>query len=140
MNERYIQAIKLREEGKTFKEIGNILNVGERRAHLIHRNAIRIEKSEALLPEWTKGLSLKVANALISSGYENKQEVINGIKSKKIGLIPGSSKGLIFGIGKTAIKNISIWAGLSTSKQEAIIEAITLLESEGYTIKKHPTK
>ena len=55
MNERYIQAIKLREEGKTFKEIGNILNVGERRAHLIHRNAIRIEKSEALLPEWNGG-------------------------------------------------------------------------------------
>ena len=95
-----------------------------------------MKKSEALLPEWTSGLNLNIANALISSGYRSKQEVIGGIKSKKIGLVRGSSQGLILGVGRAAIRDISIWSGLSTPQQEAIIEAISLLESEGYIIKK----
>jgi hypothetical protein len=139
MNEKLIHAIKLREEGKTFNEIGNLLNVGERRASQIYHDAIRMKEKEALLPEWTKGLNLNIANALLSSGYRSKQEVISGIKSKKIGLVRGSSQGLILGVGRSAIRDISIWSGLSTPQQEARMEAITLLESEGYIIKR-PSK
>jgi hypothetical protein len=136
MKERYQKAIKLRERGKTFREIGKELSVGEHRAHQIYHNAKILERSEKLLPKWAHRLKPKYANELIAAGYTSKKQVIKGLESGAIGLIPGSSKGVIFGIGRAAIGEISIWAGISTPEQEAINNAIIFLESHGYVVTK----
>lgn len=136
MNERYQKAINLRDAGKTFSEIGEALEVSGGRARQIYYKALRLERTNKLPEKWTHGLKSKTASALIASGYDSKQKVIKGLKSGAIGLVPGSSNGKIFGIGKNSIAELSVWAGVITSELAAINEAIHLLESHGYKVTK----
>ncbi|VAX06625.1 hypothetical protein MNBD_ALPHA03-1881 [hydrothermal vent metagenome] len=135
MNERYQKSVELRDAGKTFKEIGVELNVSSGRAAQIYNKAMRLKRTEKSPPEWTHGLQTKVASSLLMSGYTSKEEVIEGLESGDIGLVRGTSKGKIFGIGRHAIADISIWAGVSTPEKKAINDAIILLKSHGYSIK-----
>ena len=136
MNERFHKALKLRREGKTFKEIGKKLGVSYARANEIYHKAIKLEKKGELPPAWTYGLKTKVANSLIAAGFNSKDEVIKALESGTIRLIPGSSRSTVIGIGKHSLIEISLWAGISAPEQKPISDAILLLKSHGYTISK----
>jgi len=134
MNERFCIALKLRKDGKTFRQIGQELGISHGRASEIYHKAKNLEKSGKLPPKWTHGLRTKVAQALIDSGFKSKQEVINGIKSGQIKLIPRSGRSTIAGIGSQSLEEIAIWAGLASPEENAINHAIILLKSHGYSI------
>lgn len=134
MNERYKQAIKLRDAGKTFKEIGNEFNISDGRASQIYYKAKRLEKTNKLPNQWTYGLKTKLANTLIASGFQSKKDVIKGLQNGNISFIPGTEKGKIYGIGKHAITELSIWAGVATEQKNEINNAIQFLESHGYVV------
>lgn len=136
MNDKQISALKMRESGSTFKEIGDHLGVSKSRASQIYYKAARYERQGKKHNEWTYGLNQKVANALISAGFSSKEEVIEGLKSGKIGINPITGNGVIPGIRHHGISEISLWAGTDSSNLPAIQAAIALLKAHGYVVHK----
>lgn len=81
MNERQSIAYNLRIEGKTFREIAEVLGVTIERARQIVTDANRkVER----LSHWTGGLPKVIALRLQSAGYASKAEVKAAIESGSI--------------------------------------------------------
>lgn len=136
MNDKQISALKMRAAGSTFKEIGDFLGVSKSRASQIYYKAARYECQGKKHNEWTDGLSLKVANALISAGFSSKEEVVEGLQSGKIGVNPMTGNGYVPGVGHHGISEILLWTGADPSNFPAIKKAIALLRAHGYEVYK----
>lgn len=134
LNERQFRVLEMRNAGNTFKEIGLALDVSDGRARQIFHAAQRAEGRSKSSDVWSFGLGKKTANALISAGYKDKNSVIAGLESGKIGVHPITGKGFTFGIGHQGIAEIRKWLGVDSSEELAIKAAIVLLEKHGYKV------
>ncbi len=111
MDERYFRALELRNAGKTFSEIGTVLDVSSGRARQIVAIAERRVRLNQQGPNWVQGLPTKLANALIAEGFTNKEEVHQALLDNRIGLYPDSVKGTVPGIGPKSIRLLNEWVG-----------------------------
>lgn len=84
MNARQLIAYNLRKEGKTFREIGEVLGVSTGRAgHIVNEANRKAER----LSHWTNGLPNAVAIRLEHAGYTSKDEVKAAIESGSLDAI-----------------------------------------------------
>ena len=115
MNERETHMLKLRDEGQTYKEIGEAFDVSYSRARQIVARAERYRrttKKDGLF----EGLDSKLSLALKAAGYKNKEEIHKGMLSDAIAIDANSKKGTIYGVGPKSIIAIREW--LSIDKEE----------------------
>ncbi|MCP5230680.1 MAG: hypothetical protein H6948_01055 [Zoogloeaceae bacterium] len=127
MNERQAKALQLREEGKTFKEVGEALGVSTERARQIFATAQR--KKNAPRITWTDGLEPKLANALIAARYTSRDDVRAAVERGEIAVKNG--RGTVPWIGPASVAEIRAWLGMESAE---IADAIALLERHGYTV------
>ena len=88
MIERCAIAHQMREQGKTYKEIGEALGVSRNRAWQLNLKHHRIVREQSKV-NWCDGLSTAVINKLITAGYKSKEQVheavMNDTKIQGIG-------------------------------------------------------
>jgi hypothetical protein len=134
VNDKHIAALEMRKLGNTFKEIGEHLGVSPSRASQIYYRAASLERMGRQPHKWTHGLTTKTANALISAGFIDKDEVIASLESGKLGINSVTGKGKFYGINHHTISEILLWTGADSASIPSIQAAITLLEAHGYNV------
>jgi DNA-binding transcriptional MerR regulator len=99
-DDRLRQVKRMREEGMTFKEIGEQFGVCLEHARVMYHKALQLNGSEV---GETGALPVRVYNALKRRGITTRAQVIEAIKTGRINNI--------MGLGKTGIAEIERWAG-----------------------------
>lgn len=103
---RQFLAYRLREEGLTFKQIGEQLGVGAQRARQIWAREIwRLTRE----PHWMDDLSIRAANILNNLNLKSRKEVLEAYNS---GRLNPSSKCGVRNYGWGTHKEIAAWLGL----------------------------
>ena len=78
LGERRALALKLRNEGMTYKEIGKRMDVGAQRARELHRIALwKMEHQN----EWWAGLSVRAANCLNNRNLVTRDQIMEAVKN-----------------------------------------------------------
>ena len=107
LSDREKVAYDLRKKGKTFKQIGRVLNCTKGGAWLLHRNAEKKLNSESSPYD---GLSTRATNCLINFGLTDKESVARAIKSGA--LYPGVIINRYRSYGLKTHIEICKWLGL----------------------------
>jgi len=126
----------MRRAGKTFKEIGQSIGVSPSRASQVYYRALSLDNMTKQPHKWTYGLETKTANALISAGFESKDEVIASLNSGELGIDPITGRGTFYGIAQKSISEILQWAGEDAALLPTVQAAISLLTLHGYNVTK----
>jgi hypothetical protein len=74
-------AFALRQQGKTFRQIGKVLGVCPERAREIYGRAREITLGRH---HWTEGLSIRIQNVLLNAGLFTMEAVEEAIKARKL--------------------------------------------------------
>jgi hypothetical protein len=118
------QAKKLREEGKTFKEIGVLLGVSAHKARYLFVGAIR---RGGRPPSWTDGLNERLANSLHWLGFQGPEDVTAALKSGHLQTLSSFERGL----RGSAITELSQWLGLDDPCSNPIQHKSNVQTEEG---------
>lgn len=137
-NARHQRVLRLRREGKTFREIGEHLGVSAGRARQVHESAERMER---LQPErrWLEGLSQRTISVLARAKLYTREDVEKAVRE---GRLSWSNKmrdpGYIRDYGKKTHAEVLQWLGMSVNANDAdketIARYIAYLERQGYRV------
>lgn len=131
---RYETALRLRKEGKLFREIAAVLGVSGSRARQMVLWAANPRPAQE--PRWTDGLREQVANALRAHGFKGIEEVRRVCERQEFGV--GQGHQYVAGLGKKGVAEVYAWVGISqkpsAAQQQAVKSAIKFLERMGYRV------
>jgi hypothetical protein len=118
------QAKKLREEGKTFTEIGVLLGVSAHKARYLFVGAVRRGGKP---PSWTNGLNERLANSLHWLGFQGPEDVTAALKSGHLQTLSSFERGL----RGPAISELAQWLGLDDACPNRIEHKSNVQTEEG---------
>ena len=139
LGERYARAYRLRQDGLTYKAIGELLGVSASRACDLVRESEQKLRDDRPFAK-VSSLKERTKNALRAAGYETKAEVLSAVKDGR--LYPGCAGKNRFwnDYGVASHKQVCEWLELDIDKQkpnEKTIERyIAYLERHGYKVTK----
>ena len=143
LNSRQEQALNLRQDGLTYKAIGERLGVCSQRARDI------VKRAERCLRIWPNNdlmaLSARARNCLLCYDYDTREKVLQGVLSGDIRPCAGYQNGLA-NYGKKTHKEVCDWLGIELVQpdktkpypHESIRKAIAFLERHGYVVTASP--
>jgi hypothetical protein len=136
INENHLKALNMRQEGKTYKEIGKALKVSpERASQMVSKATLSVARTETQ-DSWTYGLNKKLANSIISAGFKSKPEIVEALNQGKFGVDVFTGKSRIPGVSHINTLVLAEWAGVDILTTQPIQAAIKLLESHGFNVSK----
>jgi len=144
-DERAVEAYRLRETGKTLKEVGICLGIsGTRARELIQKEAWRLSRD----PHWTDGLSTRVCQWLWYTDerwetpfFNNKEKLIEAIKSGYFSIPKTHENELkMINMGKKGFEELILHLGMDHPedflRKKRLDKMISTLESHGYKVTK----
>ncbi|MGH8587373.1 MAG: hypothetical protein ACREWE_14725 [Gammaproteobacteria bacterium] len=105
MTERQERAARLRQQGLTFREIGQAMGVTAARASQMVAVAQRREEQK---DHWTAGLSTHIRNALLAKRFRSRAEVEAALEVGAIA-VRTDGRGTIPTLGRKGIAELRQW-------------------------------